>query len=215
MTHNTVAAALLCTAGLVGSPPLAAQSTPLFTANIGGGFSEPVYHTDGRVNTGFNVNAGAGINLMSHLGVIGEFGFNRFDLSDRSLLAAGIPGGNTRIYSVTLNPIIHLNPRGRTDAYIIGGGGYYRRTVDFTQPTIAVATVFDPFFFGFVNVPVPANLVLSSFTQNKAGWNVGGGVSFRVKGDSNFKVYAEARYHYIYTTPVQTTILPVTFGLRW
>jgi hypothetical protein len=70
-------------------------------------------------------------------------------------------------------------------------------------------------FFGFVNVPVPANLVLSSFTQNKGGWNVGGGVSFRVKGDSNFKVYAEARYHYIYTTPVQTTILPVTFGLRW
>jgi hypothetical protein len=76
-------------------------------------------------------------------------------------------------------------------------------------------TVFDPFLFGFVNVPVAANQVLGSFTQNKGGWNVGGGVSFRVKEDSNAKIYAESRYHYIYTTPFRTTVLPVTFGFRW
>ena len=37
----------------------------------------------------------------------------------------------------------------------------------------------------------------------------------RVKGDSNVKIFAEARYHYIYTTPIRTTLLPVTFGFRF
>ena len=29
------------------------------------------------------------------------------------------------------------------------------------------------------------------------------------------RIFAEARYHYLYTTPVRTTILPVTFGFSW
>ena len=47
------------------------------------------------------------------------------------------------------------------------------------------------------------------------GLNIGGGVSMRLRGDSNVKFFAEARYHYIFTNPIRTTVLPVTFGLRW
>jgi len=36
-----------------------------------------------------------------------------------------------------------------------------------------------------------------------------------VKEDSNAKIYAESRYHYMYTTPVRTMILTVTFGFCW
>jgi hypothetical protein len=40
------------------------------------------------------------------------------------------------------------------------------------------------------NVPVVANQILGSFTQNKGGWNIGAGVSFRVKEDSHAKIFA-------------------------
>jgi opacity protein-like surface antigen len=194
--------------------PAAAQNSNRFNFNIGAGFSEPVRDTDGRVDVGYNINLGAGINFVPAFGVVGEFGYNR-GLASPVLNAAGAPDGSARLYSVTLNPIIHFNPHGRFDVYAIGGGGYYRRTVEFTAPTTATVTAFDPFFGVFFPAAVPANTVLGSFTQNKGGWNAGAGVSVRVKGDSNAKLFAESRYHYVYTTPVRTTVLPVTFGLRW
>lgn len=48
---------------------------------------------------------------------------------------------------------------GTFDTYLIGGGGYYRRTVEFTQPAITTVTAFDP-FFGFypANIDMPPAL---------------------------------------------------------
>ncbi len=198
---------------LVGSAK--AQNTNHFTFDIGGGFTEPVRHTDGRLDTGFNIQAGAGINFTPSFGVVGEFGFNRLALTSASLNAAGVPDGTGRIYSLTLNPIIRFNPHGRFDAYVIGGGGYYRRTIEFTQPGVGTMNLFDPWYGVVYPVAVPTSVVLGSFTQNKAGLNGGAGFTVRLRGDSNAKFFAEARYHYIFTTPVRTTILPVTFGFRW
>jgi opacity protein-like surface antigen len=201
--------------GLLLALPSAAQNTSKFTFDIGGGFTEPVQHTPNRLDTGFNFNVGGGFNFTPHLGVIGEFGYNELGVTNAVLQRVGVPNGTGRIYSVTLNPIVHFNPRGRFDAYIVGGGGYYRRTIEFTEPSVITVTAFDPFFGVFFPANIPANTVLGSFTQNKGGLNVGAGVSLRVRGDSNAKFYAESRYHYIFTTPVGTSILPVTFGLRW
>jgi len=192
-----------------------AQDFSKFAFNAGGGFTQPVVHTDGRANTGFNITAGAGYKFVPQFQISAEFGYNRLDLSDRILTAAGVPGGNAHIYSVTLQPSVHFNAKGRLGAYLIGGGGYYRRTVDFTAPSVDTITLFDPFYGVFFPANVPSTAILASFTQNKAGLNIGGGLELRVKGDSNAKIYAEARYHYIYTSPVRTTILPVTFGFRW
>jgi opacity protein-like surface antigen len=215
MNQRKIYVPVLFLFALLFAAPAAAQNFNRFTFNIGGGFTQPVRNSEGRVDKGFNVAAGAGVNLTPHLGIIGEFGFNNLDLTRTALLAAGVPAGSTRIYSVTANPILRFNPRGRFDAYLTGGGGFYRRTVEFTEPTVATVTVFDPFWGAFFPAAVPADRVLGSFTQNKGGWNIGGGVSFRVSGDSNTKIFAEAKYHHILTDPVATTILPVTFGLRW
>ncbi len=202
-------------AALLVTVPLMAQNTNRFTFNAGAGFTEPVRHSDGRLDLGFNAGAGAGINFVPAFGIQADFGYSQLGLSSRALNAAGVPGGETRIYSVTLNPIVHLNPRGRFDTYLLGGGGYYRRTIELTQPTVAVVTAFDPFLGVFFPAAVPTNVVLGSFTQNKGGLNAGGGISVRLRGDSNAKFFAETRYHYLFTTPVRTTILPVTFGFRW
>src|SRR5262245_38253333 len=115
-------------AGLMSAWPAAAQDTNRFNFNIGAGFSEPVRDTDGRVDTGYNIKLGAGVNFIPALGVVGEFGYNHFGLASPVLSAFGAPDGSARLYSLTLNPIVHFNPRGRFDLYAIGGGGYYRRT---------------------------------------------------------------------------------------
>ena len=206
-------ACLLAALSLAGTA--AAQNTSKLAFNVGGGFTEPIGQSARRADTGFNITAGGGLNFAPQFGISAEFGYNRLDLSNGALNAVGVPGGNAHIYSVTLEPTFHLNPHGRFGAYLIGGGGFYRRTIDFTAPTVDTVTLFDPFFGVFYPAAVPATQILASFTQNKGGWNVGAGLEIRVKGDSNAKIYAESRYHYIYTTPVRTTILPVTFGFRW
>jgi opacity protein-like surface antigen len=215
MNSKLLCITMCCAAGLFLAAPSQAQNTSKFAFNVGGGFTEPVVHTESRANTGWNITAGGGLNFTPYFGVSAEFGYNRLGLSTALLNAVGVPDGNGHIYSVTLEPTVHLNPHGRFGAYLIGGGGFYRRTIEFTQPTVGTVTLFDPFFGVFFPAAVPATQVLASFVQNKGGLNIGGGVEARVKGDSNVKIYAEARYHYIYTTPIRTTVLPVTFGLRW
>jgi opacity protein-like surface antigen len=207
----------ICLFGIaaLAAPAFAQTNERRFMFSVGGGPSSPVDNTSGRLNLGWNATVGAGVNLHPRVGLLAEFGFNNFGVSTQELTAIGVPDGSARIYSVTLNPIIRFNPGGRFDAYVMGGGGYYRRTLEFTEPTIALDTAFDPFYGVFFPVAVPTNTVLGSFSQNKAGINGGGGVSFRIRDDSNAQVFAEARYHHIYTTPVSTPIIPVTFGFRW
>jgi hypothetical protein len=195
---------------------LAAQEyeNHFFTANVGGGFTVPAYNTGLRHDDGWNIGTGAGVNFFgSHLGVNGEFMFNSMGINSATLQALEFPGGNTHVWSFTVDPVLRLNPRGKVDFYLTGGYGVYHRYVAFTQPTTAVFNAFDPFFGVFYQVGVPANQVLLSYSTTKGGVNGGGGVSMRL-GHSRAKIYAEARYHQMYTrTP--TTFVPVTIGFRF
>jgi opacity protein-like surface antigen len=187
----------------------------MLSFSIGGGPTVPAKHVSSRLDTGFNLTAGVGFHPVRNFGIMTEFGFNRLSINQTQLNNIGVPDGSGRIYSLTVNPMIHLVPKGRFDAYLIGGGGYYRRTIEFTAPSSAIATGFDPWYGIFFPVEVPTTNVLGSFTQNKAGLNAGAGIAVRLGEDSRSTIFAESRYHYIYTTPVRTSILPVTFGFRW
>lgn len=205
---------LVCLSGALLASTCSAQITNSLTFGVGGGFTNPVRWSEDRLNTGFNLTAHAGVNATPYFPLKIEFGYNQLGVSSAVLQAAGVPSGSARIYSLTLNPEFHLNPKGRFDVYGTAGGGYYRRTVEFTQPTVAVFTGFDPFYGVFVPVGIPAQEVIGSFSQNKAGWNVGAGVSIALKEDSSTRFFAESKYHYIFTNG-RTTLLPVTFGVRW
>jgi opacity protein-like surface antigen len=186
-----------------------------FTFAVGGGPTVPGKYTGRNFNTGFNLTAGVGYHPIPAFGLMGEFGFNNMNIATAALQRIGVPDGSGRIYSVTLNPIVHLNPRGRMDVYLIGGAGYYRRTIEFTQPSSAIATAFDPFYGIFFPVEIPTTTVLSSYSQNKGGINGGAGIAIRFGEDTRSSFFAESRYHYIWTSPVRTAMIPVTFGFRW
>ncbi len=194
--------------------PCSAQTTSRWTANIGGGFTQPVGNLDNRVDMGWNVKGGVGLNATNNLGLVAEFQYNQAGLSGSYLQQVSVPDGFARIWSISLNPVVRIHPHGRAGMYLIGGPGFYQRTVEFTQPTTAPVTGFDPWFGGFYNALVPANEVLGSFTQNKFGLNGGVGFTFG-KADSNGKFFMEARYNYIFTERTPTRFIPVTFGYRW
>ena len=190
------------------------SEVPRFSGSIGGGFTTPVYGTGRRFDPGWNVEAGGGVNASRYLGVELQFNFNDLGVNGTTLSNLNFPDGAMRMWSVTLDPVIHFAPSNRFNPYIIGGGGIYHRTVEFTAPTVATVTGFDPFFGIFFPVDVPANQVLASTSVYKGGVN--GGMGFSVPlGSSKVKIFAEARYHHMYTRPRATTMIPVSFGLRW
>jgi len=190
--------------------------TPRFTGSIGGGFTVPTFDISTRLNTGWNVAGGLGVNLNSTVGVNLNFMFNDLPINQTTLNAQQVPDGTVRVWGFTLDPIVHLsgNSERRTDFYLTGGGGIYHRTIEFTQPAIASVTVFDPYFGIIYPANIGVNQVIASRTNIKGGLDIGGGVTFRL-GQGNTKLFAEAKYHHIYTRNTPTTLLPVTFGIRW
>jgi hypothetical protein len=132
-------------------------------------------------------------------------------INSTTLSNLGVPGGNVHILSATLDPIVHLNPHGRTDVYLTGGGGLFRWYQQFTQPSVAVVPGFNP-FFGFFPTAIPTTQVLSSYSVNKPGVDVGAGVQFGSLWHGRF--FAEARYEHIYMSHSHVDFIPVTFGFR-
>jgi len=198
--------------GLLVTLTLSAQEVPRFAFNAGAGFTNPVGGTGRRLDTGWNLGVGGGYNFNARVGALLEFNYNDFGINRATLANVGAPDGNVRLWSLTLNPIVHLTAGKPADVYLIGGGGLYQRTQEFTAPSVATVTGFDP-FFGFFPVDVPANQVLASYTVNKPGVNAGVGVAFGTRWNAKF--YGEARYHRMFIGDRHTDFLPVTFGVRF
>ena len=196
-------------AGIGGA--LCAQETPRLALNVGAGFTTPVGHTSNEVDTGWNVRGGAGVNFGYHFGVLLDAGYDSMGIQSGTLSNLGFGGGNLNVFSLTLDPIIHVLPKGPVDFYITGGGGYFHQQQQFTNPGVVTGTGFDP-FFGFFPVAIPTNIVVSDYSVNKPGIDVGAGIAFGSKWGGKF--FAEARYNRIFTGNYHTDYIPVTFGFR-
>ena len=120
------------------------------------------------------------MNFSHWVGFMVDANYNQMGINSATLSGIGFPGGNTNVFSATLDPIIHLTPRSHFDLYVIGGGGYYRREIEFTAPTIVGFTGYNP-FFGFYSAAVPTNAVVSSYSVNKPGVDIGAGIALGTK----------------------------------
>jgi opacity protein-like surface antigen len=180
----------------------------------GAGYTQPVGGINSRIKGGFNINGGLGVNVGPYMTLMGEYTFMENGFTDSFMSQNTIPGGSVRVHAVTLSPVVRMGGDRRVSPYVTGGFGWYHRTVEITQPTTQLVTIYDPFWGAFYPAEVPVNQILSSYSVNKGGWNAGAGVDFKFR-DSRAKLFVEARYHYVKTRSVATELVPITVGVRW
>jgi opacity protein-like surface antigen len=186
----------------------------------GGGFNSPAPDSP-DITWGGNLNLGAGYRFNPMFSTLIEYQFISNKLPGSLIAEAGATGGYAHIWSFTMAPVVDLFPKGRFDAYVTGGGGFYRKVTNFTDPQ---SFIYCNYFYCGVGTE---NVVVGHFSSNQGGWNVGMGIAHRFEG--NMKLFAEARYLDVLTPAVTTQpnglgtttveagtrLIPVTIGVRW
>jgi hypothetical protein len=187
---------------------LSAQEYSHWAFDIGGGFTQTVGNTGRSLDNGWNLGGGVGWNFSPYLGAMVQTNYNSLGINSTTLSNIGVPGGGVHVFSATVDPILHLHPHGHWDAYIVGGGGLYHEYEDLTAPS--AGGFYGGPFFGFY----PGQVILSAYSVNKPGANIGAGVALGTKWHAKF--YAESRWNHVFGSNGQhLDFVPVTFGVRW
>jgi hypothetical protein len=214
-----------------------------YTFLVGGGFTLPVGGSHNYLATSYNIQAGAARNFNKKFGVQVEFDWANFGFQTATLnnqlaiyngpfFLYGIPqlGGSSHVWSFTLNPIMNFYTSDTWGAYVIGGGGFYHKTANFTTPVIAQAC--SPFYGCYA---YQANQTIDKYTSNAFGVNAGIGATYKFSRFAGERFYVEARYVYTFNSSrafdygdvnfnnvnvfpqnsAKTGFIPVTFGVRF
>jgi hypothetical protein len=192
----------------------------------GGGANGPVGDSSNDITWGGNLTVGAGYKFTPHLSALIEYQFLDNKLPGRLIGETGADGGYAHIWGFGIAPVIDLFPKKTNDVYITGGGGFYRKVTNFTDPQEA-----EYCYYYYCGIDVE-NVVVGHYSSNQGGWNVGGGFTHRmggVYGDGNVKLFAEARYLDVMTPSSSiapnglgtaavgsdTKLVPITLGVRF
>jgi hypothetical protein len=201
--------------------PLKAQELQLLTFAIGGGISAPLNPTAQYVGVSGNFVSGAGVNINKNNSIEGDFMWSGLPPSLSILHPINAPTGSMNLYTLTANYRLHLDSIGGTvfGAYAIGGGGWYYRYASVSKNyVVPPQTVCQPIYTWWGYGCDSSGFVYSATVAYK-GTSAGGlnaGVGFTIKlGDKGWKFYTESRYTYAWSNRIPTTLVPVTFGLRY
>jgi hypothetical protein len=192
----------------------------------GGGANAPTGDSSSYITWGGNLTVGGGLHFSHGVSLLAEYQFMDDKLPGALIAETGATGGNAHIWSLTLAPVIDLFPKRTNSVYVTGGGGFYRKVTNFTDPE---PTEYCTYYYCGIGY---ANQVVGHFSSNQGGWNIGAGYTHRlggVYGDGNMKLFAEARYldidtpaavsspNGLGTTTVAsgTKVVPVTLGVRF
>lgn len=181
-------------------PGMAQDRGLSFNFHIGGGIGIPVSSTTKFFRPSGTFQLGGGPNLTKHNSFVLEAMWQGLPANRSSVAVVnsliGAELGNTEstfnnLYALTANYMYHIEGH-RYGLYVIGGGGWYDRSVQNSNDT-------------------------ASHDVSSGGVNVGGGLTIGLGRAADYaRFYMEARYHY---SPlggrVATHSVPVTFGIRW
>lgn len=205
---------ILASSLLVFAPAVKAQDFHHLDLHIAGGFTSPTGGLGTHLDTGWNINGGVGFNFTRWLGIDANVLYTQFGINRATLNALQQPDGTSHTWAFTVDPVIRFPISSHFVPYVTGGGGYFRRTIEFTRPTTALVPFYDPWFGILGQVQIPANEVLGRFSKSSGGYDIGAGFQIPL-GHYGAKFYTEARYYSVPTDPTETTFVPVSFGLRW
>lgn len=185
-----------------------------WTGDVGFGVAPVVGGIGKDLSTGWEFRASFGRNLTRHLAMQVQYEYDSLGVTSAALRRLKQPAGAADLWSISAEPRWTFS-RGKLGWYVTGGAGFYRRTVQFLEPTVTPTFIFDP-WWGYIGpVLVPANIILGAVAENAFGANAGAGVSARLPRSRGARVFVEVDYRWANTQPTATTLLPVTIGLRW
>ncbi len=203
---------------------------------IGGGLTAPAGSTARHQKDSYRFGAGGGRQFNKTFGVLLQYDYDHFGITDGDLqkqltlynnLGSNLTAlnGSTHIWSVTLNPIINYYTSDSFGAYVVGGGGFYRKVTTFTTPVVGT------FCNYFCYQEAVDAQVGRRYTNNAGGASAGIGFTYKLSRFSGQKFFAEARYVWVDNQPssnntatqsqyylpgnYRTGYFPVTIGLRW
>lgn len=169
---------------------------------FGIGFSEAANPLARGLDAGWNLAGGVGV-TGDYFGIMADAMFTEFGINDAALNRSGFRRGHQKYWAITADPIIHINQRGPVDFYITGGGGLYSQITSYRGP------------FGLAGPYYGREDLTSSNTVFKPGVDGGAGFSFRVGYSETIKIFAEARFHHMFTRDPGASFIPVTIGVRF
>jgi hypothetical protein len=197
-----------------------------FAFEGGFGFNPPI---SSSIGNGWSLLIGAGVHVSPNFMVPIEYQFIHTGLAQAIINQVGSQGGNVHIWSFGIDPIYDIAPKASNDFFVQGGGGFYRKVTNFTNPNLQE---YCDVYYGCGYVTV--SQVVAHFSSNQGGFNIGGGYYHRfggLYGTGKMKFFAEARYLDVLTpavtqtnsttgglvtsVPADTKLIPVTFGFSW
>jgi hypothetical protein len=166
------------------------------TGFFGAGISTPTNPVATRLDEGWNLAGGIGV-ARGSVGVMFDAMFTDFGFTHDALLRAGARKGSQKYWALTVDPIFHVNERGPVDFYVTGGGGLYSQITEYRALS---GGGYD---------------LISSRTLYRPGVDGGAGFAFSLGYRNNIKIFAEARYHRMFTRGSGASLIPVTVGVRF
>lgn len=205
-------------------------------AFVGGvGINVPVGNTGKFYTPSYDFQVGAGYNFNRMLGVLAEFHYDHVGLTGgaigyeyNNLLNDGVTAdelagfdANGHVLSFSVDPVISLTGRSsKLGAYVTGGVGYYRKTTNFTLPSVGTTCDF------YYCYQYSSNVNVDQYTASGFGANAGAGLTYKLSEFSSERLFVEARYHWLNLNDSNnqdffqfnrrnSEYIPVTVGLRF
>jgi Outer membrane protein beta-barrel domain len=213
------------------TPALSAAQGRQFHVNFGGGPTFNLGDLGEKFGTGWGPAIGVSFEGPNErLGFQFEYAYRWFDVKDELPINATSFSANHTTHQLAFNVVANMTrPESPVRAYIVAGPAAYNRKVEITE-YVGTGVICDPYYYVCGAYPVEA--VLGSRSGWDMGFNIGGGIGFRIGEDSEF--YVETRYHYVWgpeivaATPLPSTqattstggttngqYWPLTFGFRF
>jgi Outer membrane protein beta-barrel domain len=191
-----------------------------FNFTVGGGLGIGRGEVAGFVGNSYHGVAGGGMNFSRMFGVDAEYMYYDLGLRPSVSQSQHLNGATGNMQSASLNGIVNVPLHSKFGAYGIFGVGFYRRSVSANSQVLQDGAICQPAWarwwgINCVNGTVEGQQTLSSYSKDAGGFNFGGGVTYRLSRFYNTKVFIEGRYHRAYHSDGQTSVFPITVGLRW
>jgi len=171
------------------------------TGFVGIGGSTAVNPLARNLDAGWNFAGGFGV-TQGYAGVMADFMFTDFGITHSALVRQDARSGYQRFWALTVDPNVHVNPRGPVDFYLTAGAGLYgqRTGLRAASGLGGQASQFD---------------LVSVDTTHNFGVNGGAGFAFSISPESRLKIFAEARFHHLFNEGSGASLIPITIGVRF